>query len=256
VRCAPEHCSGDLSQLFSSLAWFSPFSLPSREVDTTRSPSGRGVDISEGAGHPEEVQPPLSPDSRSHSKWWLWVSALSLSTAIVASLPALAPVASAQGVKHAKSSSSSKHGKKRPKGKSQQTGNHPCLEGHWNVTSLTLSTSGLSFTGGAGTTVYIMSNGNALGNFTPGTPLTGTEGSAKFNGTITDHYGFSSKTTAHSGAFPVTNVSDNATITVAGVTKAVAPSPEQGSYTCNGKDLTLTFTSGASTLTYQLALAS
>lgn len=214
------------------------------------------MDISEGEGHPEEVQSPLPPTSRSHPKWWLWVSALSISTAIVASLPALAPTASAQGVRHAKSSSSSKHSKKRPKSKSDETSSHPCLEGHWNVTSLTLSTSGLTFTGGVGTTVYIMSNGNALGNFTPGTPLTGSEGSAKFNGTVTDHYGFSSKTTAHSGTFPATNVSNNATITVAGVTKPVTASPEQGSFSCNGKDLSLTFTSGSSTLTYQLAPAS
>lgn len=135
-------------------------------------------------------------------------------------------------MRHAKSSSSSKHSQKRPKSKSDKTSSHPCLEGHWNVTSLTLSTSGLTFTGGVGTTVYITSNGNALGNFTPGTPLTGSEGSAKFNGTITDHYGFSSKTTAHSGTFPATNVSNNATMT------------------------SLTFTSGSSTLTYQLAPAS
>ena len=121
---------------------------------------------------------------------------------------------------------------------------------------MTLSTTGLTFTGGVGTTVYIMSNGNALGNFTPGTPLTGSEGSAKFNGTITDHYGFSPKTTAHSGTFQATNVSNNATITVAGVTKPVTASPEQGSYSCTGKDLSLTFTSGGSTLAYQLAPAS
>jgi hypothetical protein len=214
------------------------------------------VDIPKGAGHPEEVQSPLPLTPSSRPKRWLSVAALSLSGAIVVSLPALAPAASAQAVKHAKSSSSSKHPKKHSKTKSGQTSSHPCLEGHWNVTSLTLATTGLTFTGGVGTTVYIMTNGNALGNFTPGTPLTGSEGSAKFNGTITDHYGFSSKTTAHSGNFPVTNVSDNATITVAGVTKAVAPSPEQGSYSCSGKDLSLTFTSGSSTLTYQLAPAS
>ncbi len=158
-------------------------------------------------------------------------------------------------MKRATLSSSSKHGKKHPKSKSEQAGSHPCLEGHWNVTSLTLSTSGLTFTGGVGTTVYIMTNGNALGNFTPGTPLTGSEGSAKFNGTITDHYGFPSKTTAHSGTFQATNVSNNATITVAGVTKPVTASPEQGSYSCTGKDLSLVFTSGGSTLTYQLAPA-
>ncbi|HSZ36320.1 MAG TPA: hypothetical protein VK773_04435 [Acidimicrobiales bacterium] len=165
--------------------------------------------------------------------------------------------APAAGASHARSASSkqsqtqSKH--KKNKGKSKQSGAHPCLVGNWDVTNMTLSTSGLSFTGGTGTTVDIMSNGNALGNFTPGTPLTGAEGSAKFNGTITDHYGFSSKTTATSGTFSsVTNVSDNATITVAGRTEAVSPSPETGTYACSGKDLTLTFTSNGNILKYQL----
>jgi hypothetical protein len=160
--------------------------------------------------------------------------------------------AQAQVAHHARFEASSHHQKHRTKHHDSKSTRKPCLEGNWNVTSITLSTSGLSFTGGAGTTVDIMSNGNALGNFTPGAPLTGSVGSAKFNGTVTDHYGFSSKTTAHSGTFPVTNVTDNGTITVAGVTKPVTPSPEQGSYTCSGKDLSLTFTSGASTLTYQL----
>ena len=98
--------------------------------------------------------------------------------------------------------------------------------------------------------------GTPSGNFTPGAPLVGSEGSAKFNGTITDHYGFSPKTTAHSGTFPVTPVSNNATITVAGVTKPVTSSSEQGSYVCTGKDLSLTFTSGGSTLMYKMAPAS
>ena len=144
---------------------------------------------------------------------------------------------------------------KHKNGKAKQSSKGPCLEGDWNVTSITLSTTGLTFTGGAGTTVDIMSNGNALGNFTPGTPLVGSEGSAKFNGTVTDHYGFSSKTTSHSGTFPVSTVTDDATITVAGVTKPVTSSPEQGSYSCTGKDLSLTFTSGGNTLTYQMSPA-
>jgi hypothetical protein len=155
---------------------------------------------------------------------------------------------------------SSKHHKRQTnhkpqKGKDQQSSTKPCLEGDWNVTSITLSTTGLTFTGGAGTTVDIMSNGNALGNFSPGTPLTGTEGSAKFSGTVTDHYGFSPKTTAHTGTFPVSTVTDNATITVAGATRAVTSSPEQASYSCTGKDLSLIFTSGGSTLTYQMTPA-
>jgi hypothetical protein len=160
------------------------------------------------------------------------------------------PAAPAQGADHGRRDMSSHH-----KRSSKQHKDVPCLEGKWNVTSITLSTTGLTFTGGAGTTVVIMSNGNALGNFTPGTPLTGSEGSAKFNGTITDHYGFSPKTTAHSGNFPVTSVADDATITVGGVTKPVTPSPEQGSYSCTGKNLSLIFTSGANKLTYQMVPA-
>ncbi len=166
--------------------------------------------------------------------------------------------AQAERAHHALLDTSSHHRKPPPKhhkGSTQHSSSHPCLEGKWNVTSITLSTTGLSFTGGTGTTVDIMSNGNALGNFTPGSPLTGSEGSAKFNGTVTDHYGFSSKTTAHSGSFPVTTVTDDATITVAGVARPVTSSPEQGSYSCTGKDLSLTFTSGSSTLKYQMTPA-
>jgi hypothetical protein len=161
----------------------------------------------------------------------------------------------AQGSHAARLEQSSRHHKRHSKHHQGQATQSPCLEGKWNVTSITLSTTGLTFTGGAGTTVDIMSNGNALGNFTPSTPLTGTEGSAKFSGTLTDHYGFSPKTTARSGSFPVTSVTDNATITVAGVTKPVTPSPEQGSYSCTGKDLSLTFTSGDSKLSYQMTPA-
>ena len=168
--------------------------------------------------------------------------------------------AQAQGTHPARLDMSSKHHKnhtnhKPQNGKAQQSSNRPCLEGDWNVTSITLSTTGLTFTGGAGTTVDIMSNGNALGNFTPGAPLMGSEGSAKFDGTVTDHYGFSPKTTSHSGTFSVSTVTDDATITVAGVTKSVTSSPEQGSYSCAGKDLSLTFTSGGNTLTYQMSPA-
>jgi hypothetical protein len=168
--------------------------------------------------------------------------------------------AQAQGPHHTRLDMSSKHHKRHTShtpqhGKAQQSSNSPCLEGAWNVTSITLGTTGLTFTGGAGTTVDIMSNGNALGNFTPGAPLVGSEGSAKFNGTVTDHYGFSPKTTSHSGTFPVSTVSDDATITVGGVTRPVTSSPEQGSYSCTGKDLSLTFTSGGNTLTYQMSPA-
>ncbi len=169
--------------------------------------------------------------------------------------PTLSGDVYAQGGHRARLELSSHHQKRQPKHHKGQATQSPCLEGNWNVTSMTLSTTGLTFTGGAGTTVDIMSNGNALGNFTPSTPLTGGEGSTKFGGTLTDHYGFSPKTTARSGSFPVTSVTDNATITVAGVTRPVTPSPEQGSYSCTGKDLSLTFTSGGTTLAYQMTPA-
>jgi hypothetical protein len=186
----------------------------------------------------------------------LLAATLTIFTAVVVGTDGLS--AQPLGARQARPDLSSKRHKpqtKHQKSKSQPSGSHPCLEGNWNVTQLTLSTTGLTFTGGAGTTVNIMSDGNALGNFTPGAPLTGSEGSAKFNGTIVDRYGFSPKTTSHSGTFPVTPVTNMATITVAGVTKPVTSSNEQGSYKCTGKDLTLTFTGGSSTLTYQLAPA-
>jgi hypothetical protein len=188
---------------------------------------------------------------------WCAASTLALAAAFLTMSAGLGSTAGAQSAHSSRiEASTSKHTTKTPKSKSHQSSSHPCLDGNWKVTSLTLSTTGLTFTGGVGTTVDIKSNGNALGNFTPGTPLSGSEGSAKFNGTITDHYGFSPKTTAKSGNFSsVTNVSDDATITVAGVTKPVSPSPEQGSYKCSGKALSLTFTSGASTLAYQLVPA-
>jgi hypothetical protein len=163
----------------------------------------------------------------------LWLGALTLATSAVFVIGAAGASsgATAHSPSHARLDMSSNRHKhhtnhKPPKGKTQQSSDHPCLEGDWNVTSIILSTTGLTFTGGAGTTVDIMSNGNALGNFTPGAPLVGTEGSAKFNGTVTDHYGFSPKTTSHSGTFPVSTVTDAATITVAGVTRAVTSSPE------------------------------
>ncbi|HEY1653352.1 MAG TPA: hypothetical protein VGG09_15815 [Acidimicrobiales bacterium] len=190
---------------------------------------------------------------------WLGTLSLAASASLMIGTAGASPDAPAQGAHHVRLDMSSQHHKGKPKhqtkaqkGKTQQSSSRPCLEGNWKVTSITLSTTGLTFTGGTGTTVDIMANGNALGNFTPGTPLVGSEGSAKFSGTVTDHYGFSPKTTSNSGAFPVSTVTDDATITVAGVTKPVASSPEQGSYTCTGKDLSVTFTSGGNTLTYQM----
>jgi hypothetical protein len=211
------------------------------------------LDIWQVAGHPDHMRlTSFSPMRRRHV--WLGTLALATSALLVIGTLGVSSGAGAQSVHHAQLSVRSKH-KSPPKHKNKKksSSSRPCLEGNWDVTTLTLSTAGLTFTGGAGTTVDIMSNGNALGNFTPGAPLTGSVGSAKFNGTITDHYGFSPKTTARSGTFPVTPVSNNATITVAGVTKPVTSVSEQGSYMCTGKDLTLSFTSGGSTLTYQMA---
>jgi len=200
------------------------------------------------ASHSDDMRPSASLAQR---QWCRRVrlGTLTLATSGVLGIvaAAISPDAQAEGAHHARLDGSSQHHKRQPKhhkGQTQQSSSRPCLEGNWSVASITLSTTGLTFTGGAGTTVDIMSNGNALGNFTPGAPLTGSEGSAKFNGTVTDHYGFSPKTTAHSGTFPVTTVTDDATITVAGVTKPVMSSPEQGSYSCTGRDLSLTFTSG------------
>lgn len=207
-------------------------------------------------GHSHGMKPVASlvPNpSRRHEG----LGALILAAVLLIVTLGMGTVAQAQSAPHARVDLRSQHHpKKKHGGKTHGSVTHPCLGGKWDVTSLTLSTTGLTFTGGAGTTVDIMTNGNALGNFTPGAPLTGSEGSAKFNGTITDHYGFSPKTTAHSGSFPVTPVSDNATITVAGVTRPVTSESEQGSYVCTGKDLSLTFIAGGSTLTYKLAPAS
>jgi hypothetical protein len=80
-----------------------------------------------------------------------------------------------------------------------------CLVGNWTVTNLSLTTNpGGTHSGGAGTTVDIEPNGNAIGNFTPGAPLVGTGGTVKFSGTQTDHYGFPADTSARSGSFPAT----------------------------------------------------
>jgi hypothetical protein len=187
----------------------------------------------------------------------MWLGVLALTTSAVFVISSAGASSASQARLDKSSKHHTHHSTHKPtKGKTEASSVRPCLEGNWNVGSITLATSGLSFVGGAGTTVDIMSNGNAVGNFTPGSPLVAGAGSAKFNGTITDHYGFSSKTTARSGSFSVTNVTDNATITVAGRTQAVSPSPEQGSYTCSGKNLSLVFTSGGTTLTYQMAPAS
>jgi hypothetical protein len=207
------------------------------------------------------MQPPaLFVPSPWYRRVWLGTLTVAMSTVLVIGTAGASSDAHPQGSRFARLGMSSKqhkhHTEHKPQnGKAEQSSNSPCLEGDWNVATITLSTTGLTFTGGAGTTVDIMSNGNALGNFTPGAPLMGSEGSAKFNGTVTDHYGFSPKTTSRSGTFPVSTVTDDATITVSGVTRPVTSSPEQGSYSCSGKILSLTFTSGGNTLMYQMSPA-
>jgi len=220
----------------------------------------QGVDNPQDGAHPERMKLSALFVPRSWRRR-IWLGTFTLVTSAVFVIGAATASSAADGphsVRLAASSKSHKHSTshKHNKAKPRQSSGSPCLEGNWNVTAITLSTSGLSFTGGAGTTVDIMSNGNALGNFTPGTPLVGTEGSAKFNGTVTDHYGFSPKSTSLSGTFPVSTVTDDATITVAGVTRPVTSSPEQGSYSCSGKDLSLTLTSNGNTLTYHMSPAS
>ena len=210
--------------------------------------------------HPGEVEsiaptPPERPRRRVRLGLTIVASAGALLIGLAGPGPAGAQPASIRHTSPAGERAGS-HGRKPPAKQSKKKGSgHPCLVGTWTVTSLTLGTTGLTFTGGAGTTVDILPNGNAVGNFTPGAPLVGRAGSAKFNGTITDHYGFPSNTTARSGSFESTPVSSNATITVAGATKPVTPETYQGSYTCSGKDLSLNFTAGSSSLAYELVPA-
>ena len=138
-------------------------------------------------GHPGSMG---SPETSTFRQWGphvrLFTLILAMSVAMAIGTGGLS--AQAQGAHKARldlSSTQHKPQTKHQKSKTQQSGSHPCLEGNWNVTSLTLSTTGLTFTGGAGTTVDIKSNGDALGNFTRGAPLTGSEGSAKIQ---RDHY--------------------------------------------------------------------
>jgi hypothetical protein len=132
----------------------------------------------------------------------------------------------------------------------------PCLVGNWTVTNLSLTTDpGGTHSGGAGTTVDIQDNGDAVGDFSPGAPLVSGSGSVKFGGVITDHYSFSPTTTARSGPITASPVSSTGTITVGGQTVPIAPEVESGSYACTGNDLTLTFNSSGGTLMYDLVPA-
>ena len=132
----------------------------------------------------------------------------------------------------------------------------PCLVGNWVVTNLTLTTNpGGAKSGGAGTTVDIQPNGDAVGNFTPGGPLVGGGGSVKFDGVDTDHYSFPTNTTARSGSFTSSNVSTSLTINEGGLSVPVKPATTSGSYNCVGTGLTLHFVGGPTTLDYTLVPA-
>jgi hypothetical protein len=131
----------------------------------------------------------------------------------------------------------------------------PCLVGDWYASNVTLTvTPGGTWTGGVGTTVDIGEDGDALGDFDPGTDLTGAT-TIKFGGEETERYSFSPTTTALSGPLTATPVSSSATITELGGTTAITPEVETGSYTCSGSDLTVTLSAGPSTITYDLVPA-
>ncbi|MGP0029119.1 MAG: hypothetical protein ACLPVF_01275 [Acidimicrobiales bacterium] len=130
----------------------------------------------------------------------------------------------------------------------------PCLVGKWTVTNLTFNASGITASGGAGTLVDIAANRYVVGSFTPGAPLTSSAGSIKFSGTDYGTYGFSTKSTAKTGTFPVTFTSAaNVTISVNGAPPTpTAHTATTGSYVCAGKGLKLTFPAGGDELVYTL----
>jgi hypothetical protein len=131
----------------------------------------------------------------------------------------------------------------------------PCLVGNWTATNFTLNESGQSASGGAGTQVDISANQNVVGKFTPGAALQAAAGGTfKFSGTDIGKYGFSTKSSAKTGTFPVTYSSASAmTLSVnGGPARAVPLVPTTGSYTCAGKGLTLAFPAGGNQITYTL----
>ncbi len=130
----------------------------------------------------------------------------------------------------------------------------PCLVGKWTVTNFTLNAGGVTASGGAGTEVDISSNQGVVGRFTPGAPLTSGTGTLKFTGTDYGKYGFSTKSTAKSGTFPVTyTTASDVMLSVNGAPPTPAGhTATTGSYVCAGKDLTLTFPAGGNEITYAL----
>jgi hypothetical protein len=131
----------------------------------------------------------------------------------------------------------------------------PCLVGNWTATNFALNESGESASGGVGTQVDISANQGVVGKFTPGTPLqTANGGTFKFSGTDIGKYGFSTKSSAKTGTFPVTYTSaSNLMLSVnGGPARAVPPTPTTGTYTCTGKGLSLAFPAGGNAITYTL----
>ena len=129
-----------------------------------------------------------------------------------------------------------------------------CLVGNWIVTNLTFDASVIIYSGGAGTTVDIATDGTAVSDFTPGDALVAANGSTvKFSGTETDHYSFPPDTKQLSGSFSATTIIAGETITYGGVPPvAVKPGSTTGSYQCVGSGLTLSFPAGGNVLVYKM----
>ena len=125
------------------------------------------MDNSPAVRHSDSMRSPaFSASKHLYGRAWLGALTLATSAVFVTGTAGGSPDAHVLGTHPARLDMSSKHHKRTSNHKTQsdeQGTNGPCLEGHWNVTSITLSANGLTFTGGAGTTVDIMATGNALG---------------------------------------------------------------------------------------------
>jgi hypothetical protein len=148
-------------------------------------------------------------------------------------------------------SASAKKSKSHPK---KPAAKAPCLVGKWTATNFTLNDGGVTASGGAGTEVNIAANQEVTGIFTPGAPLTSGSETFKFSGTIMGKYGFSTKTKAKSGSFPVTysNVSTFMLSLNGSPPKPAGSGATTGSYQCTGKGLYLSFPTGGNQVTYTL----
>ena len=116
---------------------------------------------------------------------------------------------------------------------------------------------GFIHSGGAGTEIDISADGTTVGNFTPGAPLVGANGTTvKFSGVETDHHGFGRDSTALSGAFTSTTIVPGITISLnEGTPVAVKPAATSDSYKCVGNGLTLTFHGDPTELVYTMVHA-